>query len=188
MFLGCFVEGETVALTGGVLAHRHLLVLWQVTLAAISAAFLSDISIFLLGRRYRNHPRIRALMQRKSFARAFAALDKGPAHFASVFRFIPGLRIAGPLALAQSRIATLRFAIHAGISAVIWGVVFTTLGHAVGQVLAVLFGEFQKVEHLLIVPAILIAVLASAAVLRRIRRIRRMRWRRKSLRDADGSQ
>ena len=33
LFLGCFLEGESAAITGGVLAHGGFLPLWQVVIA-----------------------------------------------------------------------------------------------------------------------------------------------------------
>ena len=48
VFFGSLMEGETVAITGGVMAHRHLLVLWQVTVVVTVAAYLSDLTVFSL--------------------------------------------------------------------------------------------------------------------------------------------
>lgn len=170
IFLGCLIEGETVAITGGVFAHRHLLVLWQVTLAACLAAYLSDMGYFLAGRKFRENARLQSLMARPGFARALRAVDQNSARFAAVFRFIPGMRIVGPPALAQSRISTWRFATIAGIAAVVWSVLFTVLGHAVGMVIHAVFGRVHKGEFLLIVPIAVLPVLALFLVMRRQRR------------------
>ncbi|WP_127104956.1 DedA family protein [Pararhodobacter zhoushanensis] len=163
VFVGCFFEGETAAITGGVFAHRHLLLLWQVTLVAGFAAFLADMSFFLAGRRFRDHRFVRKLAARPRFAVALRGIDRNPARFATVFRFIPGMRMIGPLALAQSTISTARFALLDALAAAVWSVLYAALGHVIGQILAALFGPIERVEVLLI--GALIAALAVAAVI-----------------------
>ena len=161
VFLGVVLEGETVAVTGGIMAHRQLLVLWQVACAAIAGAFVTDLAVFLLGRRYRSHPRLQSVMARPAFRLALARLDRGPSLFAAAFRFIPGMRILGPLALAQSRITTLRFAALAGLAACIWGAFYVVAGQAMGHLLALVFGKAHRTEHVLIAAAVLIVLLAA---------------------------
>lgn len=172
VFLGCLLEGETVAITGGVFAHRHLLVLWQVALAAGLAAFLSDMSWFLAARRFRENRWLTSIMSRAAFSRAMAAIDRTPEGFAAMLRFIPGMRIVGPVALAQSRIPTVRFALSAAIAATVWSVLYTIAGHAVGMAIHIVFGRVHEGEWLLLVPAAILLLLGALFLLRRRSRCR----------------
>ena len=171
VFIGCFVEGETAAITGGVFAHRHLLVLWQVALVAGGAAFLADTAFFVAGRRFRTHRLVRRLTARPGFAVAMRAIDKNPSRFAVAFRFVPGMRMIGPLALAQGRITFARFVVLDASAAAVWSLLYTTVGHAIGQLLAALFGPIERAEPLLIVTAVAGAG-AGAVILWRRRRNR----------------
>lgn len=156
IFIGCFLEGETVAMTGGVMAHRHLLVLWQVIIVAFAGAFAADTLFFVLGRKYRSHRLVIKLMQNPRFTKARSLLDRHPEGFASAFRFFPGMRIMGPIALANSRIETRTFLIRAGSSAVIWSVIYTALGHVVGRIIAMAFGHIDSVVFILVSGIILL--------------------------------
>lgn len=141
LFVGCFLEGETVAIAGGVLAHRHLLVLWQVAAVVIAAAFLADLTAFAVGRRFSGSRFVRKILAKPAVVKVMQQVAEHPRKVASGFRFIPGLRILGPVALAQSHLPFVIFAAHALVSAVIWGWLYTVVGHAVAEVLVRVFGE-----------------------------------------------
>lgn len=158
-----------MAITGGIMAHHNLLVPWQVGGAAISGAFLSNISLFLLGRRYKGHARVQSIMKNKRLSGLLKKLDKNPARYASVFQFIPGMRIVGPIALAQSKIKMSEFAMRAGFSAVVWGLVYTVVGHAVGRFLDLIFGRMLHIENILIVAGLVLLFLFARAVWRLFR-------------------
>ncbi|WP_424931051.1 DedA family protein [Amaricoccus macauensis] len=167
IFLGCFLEGETVAITGGVFAHRGLLVLWKVAVTAACAAVSSDLLFFLLGRYFKGNSWVRRIMALPKFAAVMVRIDKRPGRFASVFRFIPGMRIIGPLALAQSRISSAEFAVRAGVSAGIWAVFFTTAGHFVGRFITLIFGQVDRTELLFFVPVSIGVILIAIVIWRR---------------------
>ena len=152
------------------MAHRHLVVLWQVIAAAWAGALLSDLIFYYLGRRFQTHPTLRRIMERPKFKRVMARLNKGPSSFAAVFRFIPGMRMIGPVALAQSQISTGRFTAIAGAAALIWAAFFSTIGHAVGRLVALLIGDVREVGYLLIVPGIVLAVMCVYALWTFVRR------------------
>lgn len=56
LFAGAGLEGETVAMLGGVLAHRGLLDFWTAVLAVAAGSFLTGQIFFLAGRRFRKSP------------------------------------------------------------------------------------------------------------------------------------
>ncbi|GHF73670.1 DedA family protein [Seohaeicola zhoushanensis] len=161
LFLACFFEGETAAIAGGVLAHRHLLVLWQ-TIAVIAAGgFCSDMVIFLVGRRFRAHPRVTALTGRPAVTRILAAVARSPRRVAATFRFIPGARIVTPLALAHSAIPAPVYLGLTAMTALAWACTFALLGHGIGTALHLLFGP-PHTHHILIAAAL--GILAAGAL------------------------
>ncbi|WP_109465193.1 DedA family protein [Albibacillus kandeliae] len=169
LFAGCFLEGETLAVTGGVLAHRHLLILWQVIAVVAAGAFCSDMFYFLLGRRMRENALVRKLREHRRMGRLLGLVDRAPRRIAAITRFVPGLRIAGPLTLAQTRIGTGEYALIAAGAALCWSVVFTSVGHVVGQALVWLFGGAHRTEHIVFIGIGLTLFLCAYVVWRNFR-------------------
>jgi membrane protein DedA with SNARE-associated domain len=76
VFIGCFLEGETVLLLAGFAAHRGMLQFEQVAAVAFVASTLGDQMFFWLGRRHgdalflrfpslgRQIPRVQSLLAR----------------------------------------------------------------------------------------------------------------------------
>ncbi|WP_076073245.1 DedA family protein [Sphingomonas montana] len=162
LFVGAGLEGETVVLTGGVLAHRDLVPLWGAALAAAGGSFTSDQVFFALGRRYRDHPRVRRIMVRPAFARALRTLERHPVGFILAFRFLYGLRTVSPVAIGTSQVPALRFVVLNAVAALLWAATFTGLGYAFGEWIEELAGRFRA--HLPALPTLLAAAAGIAAV------------------------
>ncbi len=171
VFLGCFLEGETAAIAGGVMAHHGYLSLWHVAAVAATGAFMADFGFFLTARRYQQHPWMQRQLARPVVARAMGSVNRNPHKLASVFRFIPGMRIIGPLVLAQSGIATRRFAAHAAVSAVTWALAYAIFGVAIGEFMARVLRRLSRPEHIA-VAAIAALVIAGGAAIWHLRRKR----------------
>lgn len=169
IFVGTALEGETVAITGGLLAHRELQPFWIFALAAILGAFCMDSFYFLLARRFRDHKHVRWLMQKPGFAQVHRWLDAQPGLFTVAYRFVPGMRTTGPLALGATTLPATRFLITVACTSTVWGILYTGIGHFLGQGLAAIFGPFKKFEHVLIVAGVLILAGIALTVLRRRR-------------------
>ncbi len=166
VFLGTGLEGEGAALTGGALTHNGLLPFWPTMAVAVAGAYSADLTYFIVSRRFRDHPRLQRLMARPAFAKALVRLNNNPHRFALSFRYVPGLRILGPVALAQSGIETGRFAALALVSASIWGTFYVSLGQGALKGAEVLLGRLEHTPHLIIAAAIGVATLAGGLVAR----------------------
>lgn len=166
IFGGCFLEGETFAITGGVLAHHGLLILWQVAAAVIAGAFLADCAWFLFARRFRSSAIVRSLIGRPRVAKLFMLVDRHPKRLVCLCRFLPGMRILGPVVLAQSRIRTVTFVLLAALSALVWGTFYALMGQAVSELLVALIGRGRH-AYLLAAGVILLALLVGSFLWRR---------------------
>ncbi|MBP9930217.1 MAG: DedA family protein, partial [Rhodoferax sp.] len=129
VFIGCFLEGETVLLLAGFAAHRGMLQFEQVAAVAFVASTLGDQMFFWLGRRHgdallRRFPRLG-----QQIARVQTLLDRHHVTLILSIRFLYGLRVAGPIVIGALRVAPLRFAWLNLIGAAIWAVLITTLGY-----------------------------------------------------------
>lgn len=146
--VGAAIEGEAVVLTGGLLAHQGLMPVAGVMAMAAVGSFLADQIFFLLGRRFRAHPRVRSVTARPAFARALAMLERYPIGFIFAFRFLYGLRTISPVAIGASSVPARRFLLLNGAAAIIWGIVIAGMGYAFGQGIELAFGRLRRFEHL----------------------------------------
>jgi membrane protein DedA with SNARE-associated domain len=160
IFLGAGLEGETAVVTGGVLAHRGLVPLVGVALAAILGSFVADQGFFLFGRHFREHRFVRRIRERPAFAKALDWLERYPRGFIFGYRFVYGIRTVSPIAIGASRIGATTFVAVNAVAAVIWGSLFTGIGYFFGQGLEALVGRVG-IGHLLIGAAVV--VVAGAA-------------------------
>jgi membrane protein DedA with SNARE-associated domain len=166
IFLGSALEGEIVAVTGGLLAHRQLIPLWAATLATCTGSFLADQICFLAGRRFRDHSRMRSVEAKPAYTNALAALERNPTLFILSFRFFYGLRTITAVAIGTSRVPLAKFATLDALAAGLWGAIFTGLGYVFGRSVERLFGYHLSVEDIAIMAVVLAIVFAAVYVCR----------------------
>lgn len=159
------------------MAHREHLAFWTVALAAATGGYLSDVVIYSLGRKYKESPRLRAALENPKVAHVVAKLSLNIVLFALIFRFIPGMRTAGPIALASLGMPPLQYGFYTGIAALVWGVTGVMLGYYLGNTVEAIFGELHRIEHALIAPAIVAVVLGGAIYLWRRHSALTANWR-----------
>ena len=170
LFVGAGVEGETVVVTGGLFARQGLVPLAGAMAAAATGSFVADQLLFTLGRRYRDHPRVRRIAARPGFARALALLERHPIGFIFGFRFIYGIRTVSPIAIGASQVGRRRFVTLNAFAAAIWGICFTTAGYLFGEAIERAFGRVRSVAHLWpVVAALAVAALLVTILVRRRR-------------------
>lgn len=167
------VEGDAAVVTAGVLVQRGLLPLWPVIFAGMAGGWFSDLLIYHLARRYRRHPRtIRAVKAARKW-RFFNMFVAYPMLLALAIRFMPGVRTAGPVALATATdITPLRYGVLTAIAAFLWSVILVFLGQQAGHVITKLFKRLDVPEYLVIgIPVVIVLVLTVFAVRKWRRRV-----------------
>ncbi len=159
VYLGCALEGDTVAITSGLLAHHELLPLWPTLAAAWAGAWSADAVIFLLARHYRDHPRVLRLLAHpvsQKMARRFLGR---PVLLAAVFRFLPGMRTVTPVLLATgARLSPALYLPLTCVSALVWAGVMVVIGHGIGGLVHRIWGHVDRTELLLALPVLLVAL------------------------------
>lgn len=170
VFFGAGIEGETMVVTGGVLSHDGLLPVFGVAIAAAAGSFVADQAFFAIGRRFREHPRVRRIEAKPAFAKALDLFERHPTAFVFGFRFLYGLRTVSPMAIGTTRLPTARFAVLNLAAATLWAALFTGIGYVFADGIERLFGRIKSVEHVVIGVLIAAMVVAGAMHL----------WRRRS--------
>ncbi|MCL4065163.1 VTT domain-containing protein [Pseudomonas sp. GX19020] len=179
VFWGCFFEGETAAILGGVITH-HGLSHWALTaLAAFAGAFLADQIWFLLSRHMPREGRIGSWLSRMA-DRTKANwlhqwLSRHPDGLTLAFRFVPGTRIVGPVLLAQTAMGWRRFTALNALSCAIWAMLFTALGYHFGRAVYLMLGRLHGMHLGMMLIMIAGVGLALHLILRRKARRRSAR-------------
>lgn len=167
------IEGDAAVITAGVLAQRGILPLWPVIFAGMAGGWCSDLLIYHLARRFRDNPRtIRGVEAARKW-RFFNAAMTYPMLLALAIRFMPGVRTAGPVALATATpITPLRYAVLTGIAAFLWSFILVHIGQQTGHILARLFKSIDVPEWVEIgIPVAIVLVLTVFAI---------QKWRRRA--------
>lgn len=169
LFLGAFLEGETVLALGGLAAQHGYLSFALVVTVAVAGGFVGDQLYFFIGRRYgervlarfpalaRRAPRVRELLRRYD-ALALIAV-----------RFLYGLRIVGPILIAACGIARWRLALFNLIGALLWAPLIVGIAYLTGQALEAWAGRL-KAAQIAVTMAALLAVIVVWLVAQLARR------------------
>ena len=146
IFVGTALEGETILVVAGYLAHRGYLRLPYVIVAAMFGTFIGDQTFFQLGRHSGNaflsrHPnwQTRAARVERLFNRHRIALVMG-------FRFMYGIRTVSPFVIGMSGFPQKLFLLLNLASAGIWAIVVGSGGYVFGHVLEKLLAEAKRIE------------------------------------------
>ncbi|RIP47776.1 DedA family protein [Salmonella enterica] len=136
LVIGSMAEGETVTLLGGVAAHQGLLKFPLVAAAVALGGMMGDQLLYLLGRCYGGKILRRFPRYHTKIRRAQKMIQRHPYLFLIGTRFMYGFRVVGPLLIGASRLPPKIFLPLNIVGALIWALLFTTLGYLGGEVIA----------------------------------------------------
>ena len=170
LFLGSGLEGETTVLAGGLLAHRGLFPLWATMLAAVAGSFAADQFWFFVGRRFQHSERVRRAQARPAFAKALRMFARHPVAFIFAFRVIYGFRTISPIAIGTTAVSPRLFVTVNLVSAIVWGVTFSTVGYVFGHGFERVLARFVPDARTLLAIAAAVLVLGGIVLLIRRRR------------------
>ena len=146
LLAGSLLEGETIVIIAGILAHSGYLQLPWVIGIAFCGAFCADQIVFQVGKRRgkrflekRPHwePRIKRVRRFLVGYELIAVLG---------YRFIYGMRTITPIVIGASGFATRRFVFLNLCSTFLWAVVISSAGYFFGNVIEALLKDFQRYE------------------------------------------
>lgn len=131
--VGCYLEGETVLLLGGLGAQQGWLPLPGVIAAGLLGAMFGDQLYFQLGRRV-GAPAIAARPGLQRLVGPVSRwIDERGTLFLVGFRFLYGMRIVSPLLLGTGRVSAARFTAWNLLGALLWATLVAVLGYVFGE-------------------------------------------------------
>ena len=159
LLAGALMEGETIVIIAGFMAHSGHLYLPCVMLTAFVGAFAADQFFFQVGKR-----KGRAYLEKKPHwelrvdkIRRFLVGYQVIAILA--YRFIYGMRTITPIVIGASGFSTTRFFCLNLCSTLLWSVLVSTAGYYFGQLFEKIL---QDVQHYEIVVMLLLAMVGGA--------------------------
>jgi len=158
VFVGAFLEGETILAMAGLAANRGYLDFYTVAVVAMIAGFAGDQFYFFLGRR--NGSRILARFpDAQARAHRFdAMLSRWHAPLIVAIRFMYGFRIVGPILLGMGRVPSWKFMVFNLVGAAIWAPLITAIGFVFGSLVQAVLADVQDYEIWLFVAVVGVGV------------------------------
>ncbi|MTH47938.1 DedA family protein [Intestinirhabdus alba] len=144
LVIGSMAEGETITLLGGVAAHQGLLRFPLVVLSVALGGMIGDQLLWLLGRRYGGRLLRRFARHRGRIRRAQKLIQRHPWLFVIGTRFMYGFRIIGPLMIGASRLPPKIFLPLNIVGALLWALIFTSLGYVGGEAIGPWLHDLDK--------------------------------------------
>jgi membrane protein DedA with SNARE-associated domain len=173
LFLGTFLEGETILLLAGFLAHSGSLDLQWCIVTAFAGSLSGDQFAFYIGRFKGKAFVAKRPAWQDRVNRVHQMLERFHEVLILSFRFFYGLRNLTPFILGTTHISGLKFFCLNAIGAALWAVIFACAGYFFGTMVATVMKDVHNVELILLVVAL---GLASAWWL-----IKRLRGRKKTV-------
>ena len=149
ILVGTFLEGETILVLAGLIAHRGYLDLNGVILAAFVGSLCGDQLFFYLGRRHSTFLIGRRPGWKSKLHRAERLIDRFKTPLILGFRFLYGLRTVMPFAIGLSTVPVLRFVVFNAIGAGVWAVAIGGGGYLFGQAIEGVIGDIRHYEMFL---------------------------------------
>ncbi|MDB4973433.1 MAG: DedA family protein [Myxococcaceae bacterium] len=145
--VGTMLEGETVLLAAGAMAHKGLLALPYVMLSAFAGGLANDLMWFTVGR----HAGRAFITKRPRLAKHAAVVDRwierSGTLFVLTFRFLPGVRTVGPILLGASSYSSARFMVLNALGAAVWSALVAFVGYGLGASIHALLGRATRPEE-----------------------------------------
>ena len=140
----------------------------------IAVAFIGtlcgDQLYFYLGRHYGQRLLARHRLWRVRARRIQRLLHRHQVPLMLGYRFVYGVRTVTPFVLGLSRINPIRFLLYNAIGALIWALMVSTFGYALGHVASRLLGDLHRYQE-----ALLLAVVTGGSGLWLWHRLRTQR-------------
>lgn len=158
MFLGSFLEGESVLIASGFLARGGYLNLKLVMLVALSATYIADVSLYFLGRAKGKGIITKFPIARAYYPKVKTLFDKYGIWAIFITRYLYGLRLASAATFGLMKMKRGKYLPFDFLSCMIWAVLVGGLGYTFGASLEALIGQVKHYEKIVVAFIILVGL------------------------------
>jgi len=146
IFIGTFLEGETIVILAGFAAQLGFLELPWVIVSAIAGSFSGDQLYFYLGRHWGPKIIARRLSWQESARKVYDLLHRHQYFLILTFRFYYGLRNVTPFAVGSAQVPRIRFFVLNLLGAIVWATVFGYAGYLSSEAMELFLGDLKRYE------------------------------------------
>lgn len=146
LLAGALLEGETIVIIAGIMAHSGYLQLPWVIGVAFCGAFCADQFCFQVGKRKGRQ----YLEKRPHWEPRIDRVRRFLVRYQTVavlcYRFIYGMRTITPIVIGASDFSTRRFVLLNLCSTLLWAAAVSSAGYFFGNAIEAVLHDFQKYE------------------------------------------
>lgn len=146
VFVGTFLEGETILVLAGFFAERGYFELALVILVGFVGSFAGHIFWFWLGRTKGVQVLDRFPKMKRHFGKGIRLFERYGALAIFITQYLYGIRITCAIIIGISRISTMKFLIYEALSCITWAAIIGTLGYFFGRAVESVLGKAEHVE------------------------------------------
>src|SRR4051812_12626656 len=147
VFLGTFLEGETILVMAGVFAERGYMDLFIVMAIAFCGAYTGHVFWFWLGRVKGVRLLDRFPRMKNHFGKGIRMFERYGAPAIFITQWLYGLRITCAVIIGISRISTLKFLVYEAITCLVWAIVISCAGYVFGTAVERILGRAAHIER-----------------------------------------
>ena len=146
VFVGTFLEGETILVMAGFFAERGYLRLVLVIVTAFSGAYVGHVFWFWLGRKQGVKLLDRFPKMKKHFGKGIRMFERYGAPAIFITQWLYGLRVTCAVIIGISRISAVKFMLYEAITCMIWAIVIGSAGYYFGRAVESILGKAAHIE------------------------------------------
>src|SRR5579859_1412679 len=146
VFVGTFLEGETILVMAGFFAERGYLQILLVMACAFAGAYCGHVFWFWLGRTQGVRLLDRFPKMKKHFGRGIRIFERYGAPAIFITQWLYGLRVTCAVIIGISRISVWKFLLLEAITCVVWGAIISAAGYYFGRAVEHILGRAAHIE------------------------------------------
>jgi membrane protein DedA with SNARE-associated domain len=146
VFVGTFLEGETILVMAGFFSERRYLQFTLVVLTAAAGAFSGHVFWFWLGRAKGVRLLDRFPRMKNHFGKGIRIFERYGAPAIFITQWLYGLRVTCAVIIGMSRISLLKFLVYEAVTCVVWAFVITSAGYYFGAAVERILGRAAHIE------------------------------------------
>src|SRR5437867_1246586 len=147
VFIGTFLEGETILVMAGFFAQRGYLQLAGVIAVAAAGAYVGHVFWFWLGRTQGVKLLDRFPRMKKHFGKGIRIFERYGAPAIFITQWLYGLRITCAVIIGISKISTVKFLVYEAITCIIWAIIIGSAGFVFGTAVERILGRAAHIER-----------------------------------------
>jgi membrane protein DedA with SNARE-associated domain len=146
VFVGTFLEGETILVMAGFFAERGYLKLPFVIATACSGAYVGHAFWFWLGRTQGVKLLDKFPRMKRHFGKGIRLFERYGAPAIFITQWLYGLRITCAVIIGISKVSTIKFLVYEALTCMVWAIIIGTAGFYFGRAVERVLGRAAHIE------------------------------------------